>query len=75
MSYKVYVINLKRRNDKRLFMENQLEKFNIAYQIIEAIDCKDLSIEKIKNEGMDIIEHNFEMDHRSPNRNFTVGEI
>ena len=24
---------------------------------------------------MDIIEHNFEMDHRSPNRNFTVGEI
>lgn len=35
---KIYVINLKRRRDRLIFMEYKLNVLNIDYQIIEAVD-------------------------------------
>lgn len=40
---KIFVINLERSNDRRLFMEKQLSTLNLDYKIIKATDGKTLT--------------------------------
>lgn len=47
MKLKVYLINLKRSSDRLVFMNKQLEKQGLKYEIFEAYDGKSLSKEFI----------------------------
>lgn len=48
---KIYIINLKRRTDRRDFMLNQMQKYNITnFQLFEATDRYDLDIELLNKE-------------------------
>ena len=38
----IYIINLKRNPERKLFMQRQLDAFNLDYQFVEAIDKYDL---------------------------------
>ena len=45
---KIYIINLKRREDRKKQVIEQLEKFNIKdYEFIEAVDGQDVEIQKL----------------------------
>lgn len=49
MKLKVYLINLKRSEDRLVFMNKQLDKLGLAYERFEAYDGKLMSIEFIKS--------------------------
>lgn len=44
----VWVLNLQRSKDRRFFMEEQLKKFNLDYEIIRAVDGRNISPDDLK---------------------------
>ena len=43
-----YVINLKRNPERKLFIQRQLDAFNLNYQLVDAIDKYDLESPKYR---------------------------
>ena len=64
MSYPpIYIINLKRNPERKLYMQRQLDAFNLGYQFINAVDKHDLLSKKYRTilaHQLGIEEHHFE---------------
>jgi len=48
----IYVINLKKDTERRKKMEDQLNKYNLNFEIIDAVNGKDLDIEQLKKDNI-----------------------
>lgn len=46
---KVFIINLKKAKDRKKYMQNLCDKYNLDYEIIEAINGKNLQVDYIKD--------------------------
>lgn len=64
----IWVLNLKRDTEKRLFMQEQLDKFGVQYQIVEAIDGRTLRPDELKPYSKEIALRDF-------GRELTSGEL
>jgi glycosyl transferase family 25 len=51
----IYAINLKRRPDKKINIENELNKYNLKYNIYEAVDGRSLDIDKMITEKQIVV--------------------
>jgi collagen beta-1,O-galactosyltransferase len=69
---KIYIINLKRREDRRQRIESTLNDMNINYEIFEAIDAQNIDLNYIKSLGIKIIPN-----YKDPysDRSMNYGEI
>ena len=67
MSYPpIYIINLKRNPERRLYMQRQLDAFNLDYQFVNAVDKYNLLSKKYQTtlaHQLGIEEHHFESMH------------
>ena len=51
----IYVINLKRNPERRLYMQRQLDALNLDYQFVDAIDIYDLKSPEYQAEVFDLL--------------------
>ena len=48
----IYVVNLKKDTERKKKMEEQLNKYNLNFEIFDAVNGKDLDIEKLKKDNI-----------------------
>ena len=74
MSYPpIYIINLKRNPERKLYIQRQLDAFNLNYQFVNAVDKYDLASQKYRTtlaHQLGIKEYNFERMYEKLDTNF-----
>ena len=69
MSYPpIYIINLRRNPERKLYIQRQLDAFNLDYQFVNAVDKYDLLSKKYRTtlaHQLGLEEHNFEYLYES----------
>ena len=73
LNTKLFVINMKKHNDRNLKMKKQLETFNLYnWQIFNGVDGNNLNTTVLKKNNIKLAQEN---GYYISNRNMTVGEI
>lgn len=68
----VYMINLKRRSERRIKMEETLKELGLAFTHLEAVDGKTLTDEVLIQKGITLLPEYADPYHKRP---MTMGEI
>ena len=53
--YPIYVISLKRAPERKLYIQRQLDALNLNYQVVDAIDKRDLRSPQYRAEVADLL--------------------
>ena len=70
---RVYLINLRRRPDRRVKMEECFRELGVDYELVEAVDGKNLTSDSVRDDGLRVLPGYVEP--YSKREELTFGEI